>query len=597
MTGSPSVESRPAGVTVTLPSSGTLVIQDGTRSMSYAVSSGQHTVYNITPGSAGVYYLKDSSDKIAAAGLLKPTGALRMIRCSSTNNVRDLGGWACDGGAVKYGKLFRGGRLFAGGNPDSYDIAVLHDLLGIRHELDLRGDSEIPYQYSGIGNDVAWTHIEGSYYSISDSVSYKAMLDCVIDCALQNIPLYFHCTAGADRTGTLALLIEAILGVSQSDMDKDYELTSFATGIETDAVARRRDESDWTGLIGEINAYIGSTFRDKVVNWALTIGIPIERINAFRVAMIDGTPSTLVGGVGTATVTRTLSGASVDNTENTVTKYQPYQASVTPDAGKIISSVQVTMGGTDITESVFSGDDTVFRHSVSYSLTYCSLSTSPIRRAVIAGECFCCALQADTGYSLNDEDDPTVSITMGGVNVSSYYKNGVINIPRVTGNLVINVTAAASAPAYTNQITGSKDAIGGSTIYNGTGYKQGYRYNSAYTETEAADRFTTGYIHLTQGDVVRFYGNVISGSNSAATTVFYKQNGTYDFDFKPSSFANGEHTSNTDFTSRLSSVSYDSTNQVLHSFVWNASYDVWVKFTCIGTFTDGTTVITINEEM
>ena len=26
-------------------------------------------------------------------------------------NVRDLGGWSCDGGTVKYGKLFRGSEL------------------------------------------------------------------------------------------------------------------------------------------------------------------------------------------------------------------------------------------------------------------------------------------------------------------------------------------------------------------------------------------------------------------------------------------------------------------------------------------------------
>ena len=50
------------------------------------------------------------------AGTLKPLDALRWIRTSAGAtawNVRDLGGWPCDGGAVKYGLLIRGGKLAA----------------------------------------------------------------------------------------------------------------------------------------------------------------------------------------------------------------------------------------------------------------------------------------------------------------------------------------------------------------------------------------------------------------------------------------------------------------------------------------------------
>lgn len=46
------------------------------------------------------------------AGTLKPLDALRWIRTRDSSaeawNVRDLGGWACDGGTVKYGLLIRG---------------------------------------------------------------------------------------------------------------------------------------------------------------------------------------------------------------------------------------------------------------------------------------------------------------------------------------------------------------------------------------------------------------------------------------------------------------------------------------------------------
>lgn len=71
------------------------------------------------------------------AGTLKPLDTLRWIRTRDGSaeawNVRDLGGWACDGGTVKYGLLIRGARITAA------DRAVLVGQLGVQHEIDLRG--------------------------------------------------------------------------------------------------------------------------------------------------------------------------------------------------------------------------------------------------------------------------------------------------------------------------------------------------------------------------------------------------------------------------------------------------------------------------
>ena len=48
------------------------------------------------------------------------------------------------------------------------------------------------------------------------------------DVAYNDEKIYFHCTHGADRTGTIAYLIEALLGVDESDRITDYELTTLA---------------------------------------------------------------------------------------------------------------------------------------------------------------------------------------------------------------------------------------------------------------------------------------------------------------------------------------------------------------------------------
>ena len=39
--------------------------------------------------------------------------------------------------------------------------------------------------------------------------------------------IFFHCTIGTDRTGTLAYFLEGLLGVSEEDRLEDYELSYY----------------------------------------------------------------------------------------------------------------------------------------------------------------------------------------------------------------------------------------------------------------------------------------------------------------------------------------------------------------------------------
>ena len=92
-----------------------------------------------------------------------------------------------------------------------------------------------------------------------------------------------------------------------------------------------------------------------------SLGFTAVEINAFRVAMIDGTPETVTPSIDTYTVTNTLTNATSDNSAASATEYQPYTAKITPASGYAISSVQVKMGGVDVTGSVWNGTQTVLR--------------------------------------------------------------------------------------------------------------------------------------------------------------------------------------------------------------------------------------------
>lgn len=442
------------------------------------------TYYNNEVPNAETPFSADS-----AAGTLEPLDALRWINAGADSqgnsfcpNMRDLGGWPCDGGKVRYGLLFRCGQ------PTIYARSVLVDQLHIQRELDLQGQ-DLSRTTSVMGTDIDYCRPPRyQWYTIADKAIWKEILAFLFEGARYGRPTIFHCSAGADRTGTVACIVEALLGMSQSNIDKDYELTSFYTGTDTDLHARRRNESEWSGLISQINTLPGSTFRNKVVNWVASMGFTATEINAFRAAMIDGTPETVAPSIDTYTVTNTLTNASSDNSAASATEYQPYTAKISAGSGYAISAVKVTMDGADITDKVWSGVETLLRRKVTADLTHCTSNAA--RKSVIDGQSYAATLSADDGYTL---EGASVTITMGGVDVSTYYKEGVIAIPSVTGNLVIEVTAVESATAYTNLLdTTSADWLADK------------RYNSSGSIVDAAGWDMSNYVACTKDDILRY---------------------------------------------------------------------------------------------
>lgn len=504
---------QPAAVSVTLPS-GQLKIADAAGGvLTKTVTAGTHTLRGLTPGAAGADYVVSSDGAVCACGHITPTGTLRMIGVGTTReehspwNMRDLGGWTCDGGKVRFGKLLRGSEIDAGtwyGTvlSDS-DKEMMRGLLGICEEIDLRTDTESAGRTSSaIGGDVGYFHHTVGAYAegvAADGagLDYAPLLREIFACAGSGRTAYIHCVGGADRTGTVCAIIEALLGVSLPDIEKDYELTSFSPQFMDETVTRTRTSEVWGGFVAYMNTMSGTTFRDRAVNWAERIGITIGEINAFRAAMIDGTPATLTSTLTNATVSKTLVSVTSDNGTAAATMHRPYRAVITPavPGNYVISEVEVKMGGKLITSTAWSGRETARRFSVSYSLTGCETDNS--RRTVIEGQSYAAVITANDGYRLSGA---VVQVKMGGTEMSTtYYKDGVIAIPSVTGNIEITVTAVSTATDYTNCLPISTDAAG--AVYNGCGYKAHTAFNEAGAEldrTGKADSYVaaTGFIPL-----------------------------------------------------------------------------------------------------
>lgn len=452
---------EPDGLNIKVPANTEIAIAQGGKTRSESVS-GAGVIYNVEPLKAGTFAFGGKTYKIV------PEGGVRMIYTPSVWNVRDLGGWACTGGRVKYGKIFRGGHF---GSITAADKATITDWLGVKADIDLRNNTETGgATASPLGGSVEYFHQSLDFYANAVNTSAASartvsVLKKVMACVSANKPCYFHCMSGADRTGTIAYLLLSLLGVSQSDKDKDYELTAFSD--ETDGRRFRNSNynvtngNGWYPLIKYFrDTYIGENDNEKVVAWAVSNGITATEINAFRAAMISGDAGEVVVPPQEYTVTNILTGCTSSNSATTVTEGDAYYAAITANNGYVLNgaTVMVKMGGTDVT--------------------------------------------------------------------ALYYADGVINIPDVSGNIEITITAAVYVPSYTNILPLALDPNTKSGVWDGIGYRNGAYASSAkpFYGTDATC-WCTGAIALQPSDVIYVKGATLEGSGHERLGAFSSYNG------------------------------------------------------------------------
>ena len=105
------------------------------------------------------------------------------------------------------------------------------------------------------------------------------------------------------------------------------------------------------------------------------------------------------------------------------------------------------------------------------------------------------------------------------------YNKGKIAIPNVTGNIVITITAVQQAQE--NAFPSKFYDTDGVTLYDGKGYKSGFRFNSQYAETSAYPNDSiTGYLDITGFNKVTVSGAVLSATSGGYKCVFYDSNHT-----------------------------------------------------------------------
>ena len=183
-------------------------------------------------------------------------------------------------------------------SPKHLTEAGKQDLLaeGIRAQLDLRGDDKISSCAFGSQYDFYAPGLTAGYLTmLADAQKTKACFEFVVNCLRANKPVYFHCSAGRDRTGTMAMLLLGVLGVPEGDISQEYELSLFApvgwsiteSEISSGASVQTRFKSYKTTTTHFWNLAHGGSFAQGVENYLLSIGVSAADINDFRSLMLE----------------------------------------------------------------------------------------------------------------------------------------------------------------------------------------------------------------------------------------------------------------------------------------------------------------------
>ena len=136
-----------------------------------------------------------------------------------------------------------------------------------------------------------------------DAAKTKQCFEFVVKNVREGRGVYFHCSLGRDRTGTLDILLLGLLGVPEGDIGKAYEVTYFSgIGYSVSSSEQKNNPTPvfkntrkaW--VYSDVVPYFwsladqteGKTFAEGVEKYLLEVaGVSQKDIDDFRALMLE----------------------------------------------------------------------------------------------------------------------------------------------------------------------------------------------------------------------------------------------------------------------------------------------------------------------
>ena len=247
----------------------------------YKTKENKVPIYNLKIATKYYYTISNGTDTSSVIFFNVKGDAPRNLNVDGLTNVRDVGGWKAGNSRVKQNLLFRSSKF---NDDESTELVISEEGINIlvndfhiKTEIDLRKTSDNEnggITSSPLGNSVNYVSIpmksSGNVLTLNPNEVaqvFKLLAD------ENNYPIIFHCSIGTDRTGLIAFLVNALLGVSEEDLYRDYLFSNF--GLIYDM----RTPSAVKNYLNAINMKSGDTLKDRTFNYLKSIGLSEKELN------------------------------------------------------------------------------------------------------------------------------------------------------------------------------------------------------------------------------------------------------------------------------------------------------------------------------
>ena len=253
------------------------VVREGAEGQLFAVSNRTDAwITNLELGSRFRWSVRPAGSlEKASASFVTEDAAPRLLRAGGVRNFRDLGGWrTTDGRRVRQNMVFRSaglrdkskssGSFFrkryepGARRVTAAGVETLRTDFGIRTDIELRTLQDMAgVSASALGPDVRWVNVPMGAYANNPLGMAGMDTDAWgrepfarlfrVFAKRESYPVLMHCSGGRDRTGTLAFLLNGLLGVPEDDLCRDWESSVFSDAGMKFVSARIGGHSDPNG--------------------------------------------------------------------------------------------------------------------------------------------------------------------------------------------------------------------------------------------------------------------------------------------------------------------------------------------------------------